>query len=375
MYTNVSLSRLPAQFKKLGTENYGLGYRERLLLKGGSFKQKYRYPKSPKDISFANMVNGLTFACKHCDPDYLITNDEALMRGLLHFRKILRAEESSLSDERLRLLNLLETSLAPDTNAYRRDVSVQMAEDAGFNTPEYVTAHNLIHLESSMAAYPRPFFVKLNFAAGGTGVYMVSEGTDVRQTIEKIRNSGYSISEDNPAIIQSLAEGSEVTISFAAWKGQLLGYTVVKPLETLFTNGPSSVIKNLYRPQLEKPLKALVQKLQFSGFGGLDAFETSQQELPNIIEVNLRSTHTVPCSSMLGNDLVSLFFAELQGNETTRQIVQHTQNEKVIALFPDEIMRDRNSPYLKSVPLDISWDDPALHTALVQLIYKYDKQK
>ncbi|MBL4666867.1 MAG: hypothetical protein JKY04_05770, partial [Sneathiella sp.] len=243
MYTNVSLSRMPAQFRKFGAENFGLGYKERLLLKGGSFEQKYRFPNTPNDISFENMVDGLTYACQQCNPDFLLTIDENLIRGLLHLRNILRDAESPLSEDKKRILSLLEVSLAPDENAYRRDVSVQLAEDAGFNIPEYTAAHSLQHLESSIRTRRRPFFIKLNFASGGMGVYPVSDNTDIKNIFQKIEQSSPAISDDNPAIVQSMAEGNEITVSFAAWKGELLGYIVVNPLERLFKNGPSTVVQ------------------------------------------------------------------------------------------------------------------------------------
>ncbi len=371
LFYNVSLSRLPSQFKKLGAETFGLGYRERILLKSDSFAQKYRFPNAPTEISFKNTVDGLTYACNHSKPEYLLTNDETLIRGLLKYRSLLRNSQNSLSDENKALLSLLEASLAPNTKSYNRDVSVQYAGDAGFNIPEYTTAHNLDQLERSISTRKLPLFIKLNFAAGGTGVYPVVNGTDIPSTIKKIANSGYTLSEDNPAIVQSMAKGNELTVSFAAWKGELLGYIVARPLETLFENGPSTVVENLYRPNWAEPLAALVKKLQFTGFGGVDMFEISEKTLPTVIEVNLRSTHTVPSSSILGNDLVSLFYNRLNGGQEKVTEVQHNSHEKIIAIFPEEVMRDKNSPYLKSIPLDICWEDKGLLHALTNAIYNY----
>ncbi|MEH6497433.1 MAG: hypothetical protein V7740_16940, partial [Pseudomonas marincola] len=148
-------------------------------------------------------------------------------------------------------------------------------------------------------------------------------------------------------------------------------YIVARPLETLFENGPSTVVENLYRPDWAEPMAALVKKLQFTGFGGVDMFEISEKTLPTVIEVNLRPTHTVPSSSILGNDLVSLFYNRLNGGTEKVTEVQHNSHEKIIAIFPEEVMRDKNSPYLKSVPVDICWEDKGLLHALTNAIYNY----
>ncbi|WP_025899291.1 hypothetical protein [Sneathiella glossodoripedis] len=118
----------------------------------------------------------------------------------------------------------------------------------------------------------------------------------------------------------------------------------------------------------------LVKSLNLSGFGGLDIFETDEQGLPEVIEVNLRATHTVPSSRMLGNDLVKLFYQGLTDERKLPDTVAHIQNDTSIALFPDAIMSDPTSDYLKTLPLDIAWEDEAINRFLFRQIYKMQRK-
>lgn len=372
MYFNVSLCKLPIQFKKLGAENFGLGYADRLLLKSDSFVQKYAFPKRTKNILYKDVVSTVSTACRQSNADILITNDETLIMALLRLRETLRTSDTEKNKQ---LLKMLEASLAPDSSHYQRHISLQLASEAGFPTPEQSFAQTFEELVHKAQAFPIPFYIKLSLAAGGSGIFLVEKNTSLNQVIESIKKSGYHLSAKRTAILQQQVKGQELTISLAAWKGQLLGYTVVKPLQTQFKNGPSSVIENKYRPHWETSLKALVRKLNLSGFGGLDVFETNSETLPTVIEVNLRLTHTTPSSRILGNDLVALLYQAMQEKMKSDFPVQHPNVKKSIAIFPDEIMRDKNSPYLKSLPLDIDWSDFHINQYLQNLINKRDSSK
>ncbi len=374
MFMNVSLARLPYQFKKLGAQCYGLGFSDRLILQSDNYVEKFEFPGSPKDLRFSQIVNGLSNAVKNCHPDYLMTIDETLMRGLLQLRANIRTTDKPRNENVLRILKLLEKSLVQDPRLYQRHQSLTIAKEAGFPIPKHETASSDEELIEKSNQFKEPHFIKVSFAAGGTGVIPVLTENSREQLSAKIKNAGYHITDIQTALIQSKSAGEELTVSFCAWKGQLLGYTVVRPLQKLFEKGPSSVIENLYRPDYLEPLSKLVKSLNLSGFGGLDIFETDPHKLPEVIEVNLRATHTVPSSKMLGNDLVTLFYQCLNDERNIPKTVSHIENEKSIALFPDAIMSDPNSDYLKKLPLDISWEDESINRFLFRQIYKLQRK-
>lgn len=370
MYYNVSAARLPSQFTALGAECYGLGFPERLLLKSSNLKQKYRFPGTPKDIRFANVVNGFSFASGHCEPDFMISNDETLIQGLLQIRENLQKSKKPLTKKQKGYLSLLEKSFAPKREHFQRHINLELANDAGFPIPRQEQASSNSELIEKAKAFDEPFFIKVSLAAGGTGVIPVENTSQADSLLSILEKTGYYLGENRSALLQAKSAGEELTVSFSAWQGELLGYTVVRPLETARKNGPSSVIQSLYRPQLEEPLKQLVKQLNISGFGGLDVFETNEKSLPEVIEVNLRITHTTPTSPLLGNDLIEKFYKSLVSGKAEIPANLHVDSNKCIALFPDEIMRDPHSRYLKEYPTDMTWDELEINRFLMKIIPK-----
>ena len=137
----------------------------------------------------------------------------------------------------------------------------------------------------------------------------------------------------------------------------MLGYTVVKPLQIIFKGGPSTVIQGQYRPSWRAPISKFAKLTGYSGFGGFDVIETGT-EIPNIIEANMRLTHTVPSSHKLGADLLALFLKAVKGEIPSKAEVVHNDQQQAFAMYPEELMRDTNSTILDELPFDGPWSDP-----------------
>lgn len=376
LYINVSLARLPYQFRKLGAEVYALGMPGGLILQPESLQKRYHFPgTSVENIQFKPFANKFAAIINDCRPDFLITNDENLIKALLYLRGHLQNTDRALSEPENAILSLLEESLVADGDLYQRQNSLKLAADAGFPIPRFIEAKSIEEIDAHLNSARRPDFIKLSFAAGSLGVIEVTEKTTLETVKQKLDKTGYRLSDTQVAVLQDRASGEELTVSFAAWKGKLLGYTVVRPLQKVFHNGPSAVIENLYRPAWQAPLEKLVASLKLSGFGGLDVFESDLKILPEVIEVNMRLTHTVPSSKFLENDLVSLFYQASQNQHDETTSIVHTDTGKTIAMFPEAVIADPNSDFLRTLPLDINWEDEALNTHLMKQVYKLRKRQ
>ncbi len=376
LYINVSLARLPLQFRKLGAEVYGLGMPGGLILQPECLQKRYHFPgNSVANIRFQPLARRFTAVINDCRPDFLMTNDEKLIKALLYLRGYLRNLDRPLSDPEVAVLALLDKSLVADGALYQRQNSLKLAADAGFPIPRFIEAKSIKEIQAHLNSAHKPGFIKLSFAAGSSGVIEVTEKTNIEIVQQKLSRVGYNLSDTQVAILQDRAAGEELTVSFAAWEGKLLGYTVVRPLQKMFHNGPSAVIENLYRPTWQAPLEKLVASLGLNGFGGLDVFESDHKALPEVIEVNMRSTHTVPSSKLLGNDLVSLFYQALHTPDELPRSIAHMDTGKTIAMFPEAIIADPDSDFLKTLPLDINWEEEALNTYLMKQVYKLRKHR
>ncbi|WP_169569888.1 ATP-grasp domain-containing protein [Sneathiella limimaris] len=375
MFMNVSLARLPFQFKKLGAEVFGLGFSNRVLLQSSAFDQKYKIDGTPSNATFRKVVSAVSRCCNHAKPDLILTNDETLLSVLIKIRENIRSSQEPLTPDVQIVSDLLENSLVNDTRLYQRHNSLKVAEAAGFPIPPHFTASNETELLERLQKMKPPYFVKMSLASGGLGVLPVTEEKLPAEVMQEIRTGDYPLTDIRQALIQKKAEGEELTVSFAAHQGQLLGFTVVRPLQKLLKNGPSAVIETLYRPQWTAPLAQLVRQIGYSGFGGLDVFERDPSELPTVIEVNLRTTHTTPSSKSLGTDLVKLFYEAFTQKSSTEGAPCHIDNPKRLALFPEAVLADPKSKYLQTLPLDIDWEDYDLNSYITRQLANSAREK
>jgi hypothetical protein len=311
------------------------------------------------------VLSAMSHAVSHCSPDFMITNDEILLFYLSLAQEKLQNRPHPLSYKHRKLLTFLNRCLLDNTDLYMRYQGLNAVQKAGFPTPQSGIAATTVDALKIVKKFQGNCFVKANYSLGGFGVYSGQDIDLCEQWLDQqYKNNGFK--ESNPILIQEKCEGTELTVSFAAWDGELLGYVVVDPIKKAYADGPSSVISNRYRPNWLPPLQKLIQSMNYSGFGGMDVFETTPDKLPTVIELNARSTHSIPASPLLNNNLIKLLYDRLNNQNMERCEPLHVDNNKTVALFPEEVMRDPTSKYLQDVPLEAPWTDPKLMQKLTE---------
>lgn len=360
MFANAGLARLPQLFKNEGNQCSAIAFEDKLLLKTSALQHRFAFPEGARVGSMKKMMSPLSVALKVCQPSFLITSDEVLIRNLLKIRQNLRDNSNDVTPLQESLLNLLENSLPSDALVYTRPKNMEVIKAAGFQTPEYFSATSWEQLSENAPNFGFPFYLKQSYEAGGTGVTKIFNAPMLDQTILAYKDSKVQIDESNPILGQRELAGNEITVNFSAWKGMLLGFDVIQTLERQRLNGPSSVVRKIFRPQWETPLKRLISTLNYSGFGGLDVFENGSSSLPVVIEANFRPTHSLQVSPQLSSSLIQRFSASLNNTKILTPEQPQLKEEKTAVIFPDEILRDKYSPYLSTCPANIPWEDPQL---------------
>jgi hypothetical protein len=77
-----------------------------------------------------------------------------------------------------------------------------------------------------------------------------------------------------------------------------------------------------------------------------------------LIEVNPRSTQVGHLSMGAGHDLPAALYAALSGKSV--QPSSKVTEKDTVALFPQEWIRDPESPFLRSAYHDVPWEEPEL---------------
>jgi len=362
---NHSLARLPALFRQYAVPCSVLAPENRILCQCGTASHLLKIPEDKLPETLGGLAHLMAFALGKTNADFLLTNDENLLKNLLSVRELLRHQPNELSKNLQAVLSLLERSFLPKTTYYSRPYLLETAKQSGFQTPAYKSITGWAELEAIKSECSYPSYFKLSFEAGGNGVIYAKNEEELSKGIKKLKGYAVSPDENHPLVIQQPVAGQEFTINFAAWKGRLLGYDVLQPVQRMADRGPSTVVKSVYRPAWMDALSSLVGQLGFSGFGGLDVIEQEDNVIPSVIEVNLRPTHGLQASTEFSSPLLQLFAEQLKGQVPVIKQPVHQQTERTVALFPDEYLRDKNSPYLAANPVCIPWNDPKLFKGLL----------
>ncbi len=372
LHNNLSLAHLPSLFLSIDVKSSVLAFKGRVLLYSSAASNRYQFPENALRGPIKLIANTLSRVIHETKPDFILTSDEILIRNLLKLRHLLRSQKGPLRNIQQDVLSLLEKSLPTSDQVYSRENNITLAAKAGFPIPKYAAANSWETLKTQRVDFPT--YLKLSFEGAGIGVAFVQSRETLDKAASRLERECMQPNEQYPILLQQPVIGQELTVSFSAFKGNLLSYDVYRPVAKRHKNGPASVIETLYRPNWESPLRSLVQHLGYSGFGGLDVFEQEGTALPTVIEVNLRPTHSLQTTLQTGSQVLSSFADQLTGRRDLPK-TSHPELKQVVALFPDEYVRDPDSPYLNKGPVAIPWNDRQLSGYLMRLANLNGKQK
>jgi hypothetical protein len=129
-------------------------------------------------------------------------------------------------------------------------------------------------------------------------------------------------------------------------------------LNKRISTGPSTVLRVIEHPEMASAVTKIVRRLQLSGIHGFDFMLESQTDHAYMIEINPRSTQVGHLTLGPGRDLPAALFASVSG--TKIQEAPALTDKSVIALFPQEWLRNPTSSLLRTGYHDVPWKEPEL---------------
>lgn len=253
------------------------------------------------------------------------------------------------------LVDLVRASL-PDPAAFKygndKEEASRLMNELGFRTPKRAMIWSLPELREFIDETDYPVVVKPLEGTAGQGIQILHDVHDLARV---------SISENERWMVQQYIRGKPAGTGAVALNGTLLGAlafekTVTHPGET----GPASVATRFDSDEIQRGAAAFAEATRYSGFFSPGYLIEEGTGLPYFLEVNSRVTPIMPSSGKLGFDLCRLLYAGLVGAPLP---VQDPDAPRVMALYPQELHRDPNSPY-RDLLLDEPFDDPLVHKAM-----------
>lgn len=313
----------------------------------------------------ASLLDALNLA----EPDLVVPLDDRAT-GLL-----LRAHAQGPADVSM----LIERSFG-NVDSYpalmSRSGFLAAAWEADVVTPLTIAIADEDELESAIAEIGFPAVLKADGTWGGDGVFVAQDDEEAHRAFRKlsdppsllrslaraIRRSDIHHLNDalqmkTPAVsLQKFVAGRAATTSLACWQGKLLAANHLETLASQELNGPASVLRRIDNAEMTEAASRLVSRFGLSGLHGLDYICDDQGRM-HLLEINPRSPQSSYLNFGPAHDLVFALAAKIEGRT-------HVPRERVpgnvVALFPQEWLRDPASPHLKTAFHDVPWDDPAL---------------
>jgi hypothetical protein len=276
---------------------------------------------------------------------------------------------------------LIERSLGAPGNFLTigdRASFMQVAEQAGVRIPQTMVVPGLAELERWSTQTGFPVVLKANGTSGGEGVRVVKNIDEARRAWSALgappllaravkhalldRDTtllGPSLGRRTSAVTaQSFVAGREATSAVACWQGKILASLHFEVLQKGHAAGHATVLRRVANPEMAAAAETMVQRLHLSGLHGFDFMLDNVARHAYLIEINPRATQAGHLSFGAGCDLPVALLSALTGR-TPAPSLAVTEND-VVALFPQEWLRDPASPYLRSGYHDVPWDQPEL---------------
>jgi len=168
---------------------------------------------------------------------------------------------------------------------------------------------------------------------------------------------------------QAFVAGREATSTIACWKGAVLASLHFEVVNKASSRGHATVVRLIENGEMSTAVEAMTRRLNLSGLYGFDFMLEAETRKAYLIEINPRSTQVGHLSLGPGRDIPAALFAALSGEPL--QSAPKVTEKDTIALFPQEWIRDAESPFLRLAYHDVPLEEPEL---IRDCVSNYQKQ-
>ncbi len=260
---------------------------------------------------------------------------------------------------------------------------MEMARQEGVRGPQTAEINDLAGLEKWTETSRWPLVLKADGTSGGDGVKIAKNLDEAKHAYRTLaappllaRALKRSLIDQDSTLIgpsllrrhsivnvQEFVQGCEATSAIACWQGAVLGSLQFEVIQKAHSRGHATVIRRIENADMALAGERIARRLHLSGLHGLDFMLNKASGEAHLIEINPRSTQVGHLAFGPGHDLPAALYAAISGDKT-KPACRSTEND-LIALFPQEWIRDPASSFLRSAYHDVPWSQPELVRACV----------
>jgi hypothetical protein len=319
---------------------------------------------------FRDAINGAR-------PDLIVSADDLSTKHLID----LHAQEKRNGSADSGICRLIERSLGPPESfpfMTSRTPFMEFAQQEGIRIPKTGVIRNGRDLDVWAQESGFPVVLKADGSSSGEGTKVAWTLQEAERTLRCLQEPVELIRVVKRVIVnrdlrsvrpklqhrravvnaQKYIVGRDATTLVACWKGTILGALHFEVVEKQYKLGPASVMRILNNPEIEGFVARIVSRLKLSGLHGFDFLLEEGTLLPYMIEFNPRATQVGHLTLGKGADLPGALYAAVT-TTPPREAPKMTDNP-IIALFPQESIRDPDSSFLKTGYHDVPAGEPEL---------------
>jgi hypothetical protein len=250
--------------------------------------------------------------------------------------------KASLGDSRHYATAAAKSRLATAAAAASVDMAAQVVRPDAERALAFAKTHGF------------PVLIKPDSGWAGHGIRMCRTEAELVSGLKMAQAGG----RHEAYSVQKYIEGETAAIGLVAYRGTMLAGIAYAKHRTMVPRGPTSVARRLDRPDMLQAGARLVAHFGYTGFAGADFILESGSGRAWLIEFNARPTPICGRAHLMGIDLAAALMAGLQGRAAAP--ATPATGVELVAFFPQEWMRNPNSPFLHGARHDVPWADPRL---------------
>ncbi len=365
----VAPARMPRELKAAGFSVAMLAPREALATQTRFVDKLGFFPERPTVFDW---LQTLASAVQAVRPKFLFPGDDITVRLLMQL--VVAPLPALRAEVQKELADLVVASLG-DPRHYGTSIDKTLLVDAARALGVPVPPGEGVDDESGAVrvaeALGFPVIVRPAIGTEGVGVARCDDMGALRAAMRALpQPTGWIPAGGRRALVQRFVTGRPANRPSVAFGGHdVAGVTRWKMESYLSAFGPGSVSRYLFSPVTAESSRRLTEGLGMSGFLSIQYLVDKETGETYLIEINRRMTPATHTCAQLGVDLAVAFAVASAGGVWSGPTDVAPDTDRVLALFPQEWLRDPSSRHLEQCPTDAPWDDPRLFTAMLKLGY------
>ncbi len=321
-------------------------------------------------------------------PDFIVSGDDLATQ---HLHRLYAREKRNGRAESTTCA-LIERSLGapesfPVVNA--RASFMDLAHREGLRVPPTRVIRNVDDLRTWVSRTGLPIVLKADGSSGGDGVRIAHTLVEAERFFKELqappllaRAAKRALVDQDKTLVwpsmlrrrpvvnaQAFVAGREATSAVVCWKGAVLASLHFEVVNKASSRGHATVVRSIENAEMSAAAETMARRLNLSGLYGFDFMLEKETGNAYLVEINPRSTQVGHLSLGPGRDIPAALYAALSGKavKATPRITE----KDTIAMFPQEWIRDAESPFLRLAYHDIPMEEPEL---IRDCVSNYQKQ-